>query len=130
MEDLKYIRDRVKTQKKQKLFIHSWSFYQLQNFIEYKAIEVGIPVIYIDPHYTSQNCSRCGQKGIRDKHSFVCPSCNHKNNADFNASYNIQRVGLTSLNGLQSISPLVPVKPETINVANVEVKVPEQSLFW
>jgi len=115
MEDLKYIRDRVKIQKKQKLFIHSWSFYQLQNFIEYKSLEKGIPVIYIDPHYTSQNCSKCGQKGIRNKHSFVCPSCGHKNNADFNAAYNIQKAGLAFLDGLQSISP---------NVSIVDVKAP------
>ena len=118
IEDLKYIRERVKVQKKQKLFIHSWSFYQLQSFIAYKAIDGGIPVVLIDPRYTSQTCSRCGQLGNRSGHVFACPSCSHKNNADFNASYNIQRAGLAFLDGLQSISP---------DVANVDVKAPSDN---
>ena len=126
MEDLKYIRARVKTQKKQKLVMHSWSFWQLQNFITYKALEKGIPVIYIDPHYTSQNCSRCGQKGIRAKHSFVCPLCGHKNNADFNASYNIQKAGLAFLDGVQSITPSVLLLHggTWLDVAVVDVEAP------
>ncbi len=108
-EDLKHIRDRIKLQKKQRLIIHSWTFYQLQQFVEYKALDIGIPIIHIDPHYTSQLCSKCGQKGIRNKHSFACPSCGHKNNADFNASYNIQKASLAFLDGAQSIAPDVAI---------------------
>jgi len=105
LEELTYIRDRVKAARKQRPILHSWAFSELQQFIEYKATEAGIPVVYIDPRYTSQRCSKCGQIGVRDRHSFRCPSCGFANNADFNAAYNIQQAGLALLDGLSSTSP-------------------------
>src|SRR5690606_25285302 len=60
LEDLKQIRETAKTFKKFKYALHSWSFYQLKTFIEYKAKLLGVPVVKIDPHYTSKQCSRCG----------------------------------------------------------------------
>ncbi|WP_311736813.1 zinc ribbon domain-containing protein [Streptomyces sp. TLI_185] len=39
--------------------INSWAFAQLAAFIEYKARRVGVPLVYVDPAYTSQECSRC-----------------------------------------------------------------------
>lgn len=104
MEDLTHIRDRIKTARKQRHIMHSWAFGQLQQFIEYKALEASIPIVYVDPRYTSQLCSRCGQFGIRSKHNFWCPYCNLVNNADYNASYNIRRASLAPPDGLQSIS--------------------------
>ncbi|RHW66437.1 hypothetical protein DZC34_02565 [Clostridium botulinum] len=49
--------------------LRNWSYYQLQNFIEYKAERVGIKVKYIDPYHTSQTCSECGnyEEGQRVK---------------------------------------------------------------
>lgn len=104
LEELTYIRDRVKSARSQRLIMHSWTFAQLQQFIEYKANAVGIPVMYIDPRYTSQRCSRCDEIGIRNKHKFWCPHCNMANNADFNAAYNIRKVSLTLSDGLLSAS--------------------------
>lgn len=117
LEKLTHIRERIKTARKLRQITHSWAFGQLESFIEYKALDAGIPVVYIDPRYTSQKCSRCGQLGIRNKHRFWCPSCNLTNNADFNAAYNIQQAGLALLDGLQSISP---------DVASVDAKAPVQ----
>lgn len=117
LEELTHIRDRVKTARKQRSMIHSWAFFELQQFIEYKANFAGLPVIYVDPRYTSQRCSKCGEIGIRNKHKFWCPYCNMANNADFNAAYNIRKVSLTLSDGLSSTSPYV---------ANVDAKVPEQ----
>ena len=69
-----------------------WSYYQLQQMIEYKAKEIGIKVKYVNPAYTSQTCSKCGHvdKDNRlDQSHFKCTKCGHELNADYNASINI-----------------------------------------
>jgi putative transposase len=60
MEQLSDIRTTALTSKSSKPSLHSWSFYQLQFMIEYKAKLLGVPVAYVDPAFTSQTCSRCG----------------------------------------------------------------------
>jgi putative transposase len=110
MEDLKHIRDRIKVAKKQRQIQHSWAFGQLGNFIEYKATERGIAVVYVDPRHTSQRCPKCGyiSKNNRHQHLFKCKSCGYTANADLNAAVNIRQVYLETLtDGLVSCSPKV-----------------------
>jgi len=78
-----------KTGESFKSSINTWEFYQLQSMIEYKSKICGIPVIYIQPAYTSQMCSRCRQIGIRKQKKFSCPHCGHVDHADANAGFNI-----------------------------------------
>jgi len=60
IEDLTGIRDMTTVRKAVRESIGKWAFFELRNFIEYKAKLLGVPVIPIDPHYTSQRCSVCG----------------------------------------------------------------------
>lgn len=84
-----YVKDEYK------YLLRYWSYYELQSMIEYKAKLEGIEVKYIDPAYTSQTCSYCGERGERKKQEeFVCtnPQCKRRGekiNADFNAARNI-----------------------------------------
>ncbi len=86
MEDLKGVT------KKANRFLQNWSYFDLQTKIEYKAKEQGISVIYINPHYTSQRCSKCGfihEDNRPEQARFKCQNCGFEENADYNASQNI-----------------------------------------
>ncbi|MGO1820210.1 MAG: RNA-guided endonuclease InsQ/TnpB family protein, partial [Senegalia sp. (in: firmicutes)] len=90
MENLKNIRDRAKSIKQADRNINSWTFYQLQQSIEYKAKKEGIKVKYISPKYTSQKCSKCSEieKKNRKKNLYTC-ECGNRIHSDLNAARNI-----------------------------------------
>lgn len=91
MEKLDRIRQNCKSTKRADRTIHSWAFYQLQQFIIEKATRCGVVVLFIEPAYTSQRCFKCGhvEKGNRSKDRFRCKKCNHHTHADLNAGSNI-----------------------------------------
>lgn len=76
-------------------FLKEWSYYDLQQKIEYKAKENNIEVIKVNPQYTSKRCNRCGCIDNRNRdcknnqERFKCVICGHTDNADVNASKNI-----------------------------------------
>lgn len=72
----------------------SWSYYELQQMIQYKADREGIKVRFINPAYTSQTCSKCGhvdKENRKTQAQFECVKCGFKLNADHNASINIAK---------------------------------------
>jgi putative transposase len=87
LERLTNIRNNKKNKYKRNLQNTSWSSYQLQTQIGYKTRLLGISVEYIDPHYTSQICSKCRNIGQREGKNFKCLDCGHVD--DVNASFNI-----------------------------------------
>ena len=62
VENLTGIRDRVRLRKPQRVTLSSWSFHQLGSFLADKARRAGVPLVEVDPRYTSQTCNRCGHR--------------------------------------------------------------------
>jgi hypothetical protein len=65
-----------------------WHFNLVQDFVSYKAQGAGLSVVFINPAYTSQTCSMCGELGKRVEHRFSC-SCGTRRHSDVNAALNI-----------------------------------------
>ncbi|MFX1254982.1 MAG: RNA-guided endonuclease InsQ/TnpB family protein [Promethearchaeota archaeon] len=100
LEALTGVRKNPRKTKAGKRQLNNWSYYQLQRFIEYKALEQGIPVVYIDPKYTSQTCPRCGHKDKANRskkdHWFTCQHCTYQSNDDCVANMNIRNRGVVA----------------------------------
>ncbi len=99
LEDLNFVKTKKTRSKKANNWLSSWTFSQLQSFLEYKAFALGKKVVYVDARYTSQKCSACGSidKHNRSNSRFKCLECNYVQHADINASYNIKNNYLSSL---------------------------------
>ncbi|KAK1182212.1 transposase [Streptomyces sp. NBS 14/10] len=109
LEELTGIRERARLRKPQRTTLHSWPFAQLGSFLTYKARRAGVPVIYVDPAYTSQECSQCHhvERGNRPAQArFACRSCGFVEHADHNSSHNIRQRGwMAWVCGAQSTAP-------------------------
>lgn len=92
LEDLRNLRQRIRAKKRERTRLHRWAFRELRMFITYKAQAEGMGVVLLNPAYTSQTCSRCGEKGSRKKHRFTCSKCGFRAHADGNASRNLARM--------------------------------------
>lgn len=85
--------DMTRFRHDQRSRMKGWGFAQLRAFITYKAFRVGIPVVPVEPAYTSRTCSACGHcvKGNRkNRNDFVCLHCGFSLPADHNAAINIK----------------------------------------
>ena len=85
LEDLKGIRDRAPVRRRQRARHANWAFAQLGAFVQYKAASVGVPVVLVDPRYTSQTCLACGHVERANRASqarFECIVCGFAGAAD------------------------------------------------
>jgi putative transposase len=75
---------------------YSSAWRMLVEMIEYKAVDSGVQVIFVDPRNTSQICSRCGHYVRKDLGVRVhsCPACGFCVDRDINAAMNILNRGL------------------------------------
>ena len=99
LEDLSGIRQATERVKKKDRYVSvSWSFYDLEQKLRYKAQKNGGLVINVDPRYTSQRCPKCGhiEKSNRNKkhHVFCCKNCGYRSNDDRIGAMNLYLLGL------------------------------------
>lgn len=94
MEDLKGIRKLYRKGngqgRKHRQKMNSWSFYELQRQIEYKARWLGLPIEYVKAGGTSTRCAACGSKLVPEEHrKMFCTICKSSIDRDVNAARNI-----------------------------------------
>ncbi|CZR02223.1 transposase probable is891/is1136/is1341 [Trichococcus palustris] len=90
LEKLSGIRRTSRLRGKNKANLHSWTFHELSSFIEYKARELGIKVVYINPEYTSQICPMCGERNKVKDRNYNC-GCGYHSHRDRVGALNIAR---------------------------------------
>ncbi|HEX7619979.1 MAG TPA: transposase, partial [Anaerolineales bacterium] len=73
----------------------------LRQMHEYKAEEAGVQVVTVNPRHTSQACSGCGSKVLKELSDRVhnCPDCGLVLDRDVNAARNILNLAFPNLPG-------------------------------
>jgi putative transposase len=107
LEDLEGIREGLRVPQSQRYERFSWSYFQLQQMIVYKAMLEGIAVMFVPPQYTSQACSRChycSRSNRREQKWFQCQACGYFWLADDNAAVNIRFLGAESTRHKRTVS--------------------------
>jgi len=77
--------------------LSSWPRSEIHRQIEYKAALAGVPIIKINPAWTSKTCPVCGARR-RDRvgKDFVCLACDWEMDRQINAGLNILKTALAS----------------------------------
>ena len=119
LEDLSNVRQATeKVRRKDRYISVSWSFYDLEQKLKYKAQMNGGLVVNVNPRYTSQRCPKCGhiERSNRDKkhHIFCCKNCSYRSNDDRIGAMNLYLLGLEYIkqqtDNTESISPCIGVQ--------------------
>ncbi|MCY9748443.1 transposase, partial [Paenibacillus larvae] len=101
LERLENIRKTARTSRKNAKNLHSWTFYQLQQFISYKANLVGIKIVEVNPAYTSQTCPACAEKNKAKDRWYEC-SCGFNAHRDRVGAINIMNQPVADGNSLSA----------------------------
>jgi len=97
LEDLQ-IRNMVKNRHLAKS-ISDAAWGEFRRWVEYFGKVFGVVTVAVAPHYTSQNCSNCGEvvKKSLSTRTHVCLHCGHEQDRDHNAAINILKKGLSTV---------------------------------
>ncbi|MCG5060455.1 MAG: transposase [Limnoraphis sp. WC205] len=79
--------------------INDAAWYRFREWLEYFGRIYGVPVVAVEPAYTSQNCSNCGEKVVKtlSTRTHKCPHCGYVADRDENAAKNILKSALKQL---------------------------------
>ena len=83
--------------------LRSWTFYQLEQFLSYKAAASGSFVLKVPADYTSQRCPKCGrilkENRHHGTHTYICDGCGYQSNDDRIGAMNLQLLGTQYVSG-------------------------------
>lgn len=92
------VRNMVKNHKLAKS-INDASWRKFREWLEYFGMVYGVPVIAVNPSYTSINCSNCGKAVVKtlSTRTHSCHACSYVADRDENAAQNILKSSLKQL---------------------------------
>jgi putative transposase len=116
LEDLSGIRNQKSKGKRLNKWLSNWSFWQLEQLLQYKAEAEGKQIVKVDAKYTSQKCSNCQEieKKNRNGSHYHCDRCGYREHADVNAANNI-RNNLISIAAKQKMEQAVCQSAECVS---------------
>ncbi len=94
LEELGGITGRVTVKRSQRSRHGNWGFFQLRQFVTYKAAVAGVSMVFVNPRDASRACPCCGCISTHNRpsqSSFVCTRRGYSVPADHNAACNIAR---------------------------------------
>ncbi|NES71897.1 MAG: IS200/IS605 family element transposase accessory protein TnpB [Okeania sp. SIO2D1] len=97
IENLK-VRNMMKNHKLAKSIADA-AWYRFREWLEYFGRVYGVPVVAVEPAYTSVNCSSCGETVVKtlSTRTHQCPHCGYVADRDENAAINILQSALREL---------------------------------
>jgi putative transposase len=106
LEDLRGIRDLYKRGSGSSSYylskMNAWPFFQILHRIAYKAEWLGLPVHVLNPEWSSEKCSGCGERmetSPVEPKDLICLGCGLVIDRDLNAAKNLLRRGQRSWPG-------------------------------
>lgn len=105
LEDLRYIKHgkRGTFSRQVNRLLSFWSLTRAVGWLRCHCQELGVRIKYVSPYKTSQRCHSCGKIDRRNRKGerFRCMSCGHEDDADHNASKNLETLGLAGVYSLR-----------------------------
>ena len=109
-ENLKHVKrgKRGKFSRKVNRLLSFWLYAKVGIRLQQLCEELGLRISLKNPWKTSQRCSECGNIDKRNRRGerFVCLGCGYATNADYNASRNLEALGLAGVYSLRSLPTL------------------------
>lgn len=110
VENLKHVKrgKRGKFSRIANRLLSFWLYTKVGERLKQICEERGIRISLKNPWKTSQRCAVCGNIDRRNRRGdrFVCLGCGHIDNADYNASRNLEALGLAGVYSLRSLPTL------------------------
>lgn len=105
LENLKNVKSnkRGKFPRNTNRLLSFWHYAKVGNRLKQLCEELGIRIELKSPWKTSQRCSDCGNIDRRNRRGekFLCLKCGFAANADYNASRNLEQLGLAGVYSLR-----------------------------
>jgi len=110
LNDLKEFEDKntkLSNKARAQMFLAALS--EFRNVIKNAADREGVPVIDVNPAYTSKTCSACDviNKALKSEKEWTCPTCRVVHDRDENAANNLQKKGQKHLLDVQKAASVV-----------------------